>query len=402
MSSRKIQLLLALLLSQISVIQSIDAEQEPDDETEKKVLVFPEQWPTWWTVLRILLYIGQGFSSLCGVIFLSAILSNPKVRNVSYNLYLVFLVIPDLLLNFSFMIIVMFKVDEDGIFRKSWTEAVIWFVNFYYTAFFWVNFIIAHQIYNLVKKSYRRIKVAPPSTTTVLIQCLCVYTGGVLIATWCALDVPWSPMSANLDNGLFVFQSPEDGIFSKKGTYILMAIFLFIPTIYVLYVAVIMRVKNLLPTSGRTRVISLYFFRILLVFFAFYYPIIVIGIVKSRVKNPNLFYVLQCLSISMEILQALATMHIASQISDIRNAINELLEKIMHPFQKCFIKDGELTNMEKSAAQSDSDQGQGVLGILEEEEDEYEQSREKASALGKGLEEEVWDEIEKSIQGVVV
>mmetsp|Transcript_4678 Transcript_4678/g.7277 ORF Transcript_4678/g.7277 Transcript_4678/m.7277 type:complete len:313 (+) Transcript_4678:731-1669(+) len=312
MSSRKIQLLLALLLSQISVIQSIDAEQEPDDETEKKVLVFPEQWPTWWTVLRILLYIGQGFSSLCAVIFLSAILTSPKVRNVSYNLYLVLLVIPDLLLNFSLM------------------------------------------------------------------------------------------SASKEDNGLFVFKSPAGGIFSKKGTYIFIAAVLLIPTIYMLYVALMMWVKKLLPTSGRTRGISLYFFQILPVFFAFYYPIIVIGIVKSRVKNPNLFYVLQCLSISMEILQALATMHIASQISDIRNAINELLEKIMHPFQKCFIKDGELTNMEKSAAQSDSDQGQGVLGILEEEEDEYEQSREKASALGKGLEEEVWDEIEKSIQGVVV
>ena len=34
------QLILALLLSQISVIQSIDAEQEPDDETEKKVDFF--------------------------------------------------------------------------------------------------------------------------------------------------------------------------------------------------------------------------------------------------------------------------------------------------------------------------------------------------------------------------
>lgn len=413
---------LRLLFSLVLVLilaHSIDAENDLASETElvgaetpeKKVLVLPEKWPIWWMVIRILLYVGQGFSSVCAVIFVAAILMNPKVRSVSYNVYLVLLVIPDFFLNFSLMIIAILKVEEDGTFGAQWTHAIIFFTVFYYIANFWLNGIIAHQMYYLVKKSYRRVKVSPPSTKTVYMQGTVIYILSGLISLWCALQVPWSPMSSSSeDNGKFVFRSPDGGVFTKIGTYIFMATIIVGPTVYVLYVAMMMRCKKLLPKSGRTRVISLYFFRILFVFFALYYPNMIAAIVKSTVVKPNLWFILLCVNKGIEIIQALSTMYIAKQKTDISNAIDETLSKIWSFFRGLTNSFKSKSSAEPSQGQIESSQGNGAEeatkepGKVEpkpkedkwEEEDVYEYRRKTESILGEQVENAVWDEVEQA------
>lgn len=75
-------------------------------------LTFPKIWPLWWNVIRIIVYIFQGFATICAAIFLLAILSSKTTRDISYNIYLVFLVIPDMMINFSHIIIPMDRMEK--------------------------------------------------------------------------------------------------------------------------------------------------------------------------------------------------------------------------------------------------------------------------------------------------
>jgi len=138
-----------------------------------------------------------------------------------------------------------------------------------------MNCIVAYEMFSLIKDSYQRKKIDPPSVRKVLMQGVCVYTVTTIFATWFALEVPWPPYSVS-DAGTSIWSSMEGGVFSTTGTLALSIVVLSPPTLYVLYVAFTIWWKELLPRSGRTRAISLYFIRILFVFFAFYYPGIVL------------------------------------------------------------------------------------------------------------------------------
>lgn len=85
----------------------------------------------------------------------------------------------------------------------------------------------------------------------------------------------------------------KGGVFTTVGTVMLTIVLLGPPSIHVLHVAFAIWLKKLLPTSGQTRVISLCFVQILLAFFAFYYPGIATHVLKSLVKNPNIFFLMQ-------------------------------------------------------------------------------------------------------------
>mmetsp|Transcript_26768 Transcript_26768/g.40488 ORF Transcript_26768/g.40488 Transcript_26768/m.40488 type:complete len:490 (+) Transcript_26768:245-1714(+) len=284
--------------------------------------------PLWQSILTLSIYAGQAFSIICSVIFLSAILCKDTVRRVSYNIYLVMIVIPDMILNLSFFITFQFRENDDGTFNRDWSRVVIWSVSFYYTCNFWSNLLIAYQIFTLVKKSYRRIKMKAPSLNTVYIQGACVYVPSFLISVWFALEVPWSPYSTS-PNGKTVWRSPNGGVFTPKATFILVGFILLTPTIYVVYAAISMWWNKFLPRTGRTRVISIYFFRILFVFFAFYYPGMVLNFLKSSIpSSSNLWFILWFFNRLLEILQALVTIYLARQKDDIKKVTNEALSKI--------------------------------------------------------------------------
>lgn len=285
--------------------------------------------PLWQSILTLSIYTGQAFSIICSVIFISAILCKDSARRVSYNIYLVMIVIPDMILNLSFFITFQFRVNDDGTFNRDWSRVVIWSVAFYYTCNFWSNLLIAYQIFTLVKKSYRRIKMKAPSLKTVYIQGACVYVPCFLFSVWCALEVPWSPFSTS-PNGKTVWKSPKGGVFTPKVTFILIGFILLTPTIYVIYVSIRMWWNKLLPRKGRTRVLSIYFFRILFVFFAFYYPGMILNFLKSSIpSSSNLWFILWYINRLLEILQALVTMYLARQKDDIKKVTNEALSKIV-------------------------------------------------------------------------
>lgn len=228
-----------------------------------------DSYPTWWIVVSIIIWILHATVVLCGIFFLATLVSKPTIRNVSYNIYLVFLVFSDVIINAA----------------QTWYP-LIWVTVFYLCISFWINVLVATKIYQLMVKSCKRMKISPSSIKAVYIKCLCVYILAILFASWSSCNYSWSPLS--LKSNLIQFQSPNNGIFSVAATWIIMIIIWVIPSGYVLCIRLDIWRSKLLPPSGQTRrMLSLYFFRIIVILFGCNIPILIFLQVISSLSAPS-------------------------------------------------------------------------------------------------------------------
>jgi len=297
----------------------------PGVSGSQDMLILPETQPTWWLVITLILTCMQLLVAASAIFFISAILSNKKVRNMSYNLYLVFLVFPDALLNLCSATIPIARLfsGPNKAMATLLTEIWMFYTAYYYMTNFWMNLIVAYEIHKLARLSYRRIKTKPPPLRVAWMQFACVNIVSILVGVWYALPVSWSPGHVDPDTYTFAFGSPEGGLFSTMGgTVMFLALIVLVPAIYVIYVRLDLCLRKLLPTTGRTRILSLYYLRIMLVFFAFYIPNVITAIIKARVTNANAWFLLHIVRGILESSQALVTLHMASKKSDVKKALN--------------------------------------------------------------------------------
>mmetsp|Transcript_3516 Transcript_3516/g.5220 ORF Transcript_3516/g.5220 Transcript_3516/m.5220 type:complete len:513 (-) Transcript_3516:107-1645(-) len=359
--------------------------------------------PTWYKVSTVVIVIVQGLIGIYGALFVSALLLKKTVRKVSYNAYLIFLVVPDTMVNIFFFAAGVARLC--GSKELLFINGLQWVLVFYYVGNFWMNCIVAYEMFTLVKKSYQREKTNPPSLRKVLSQGSFVYTIALLIAIWYALEVPWSPYSVT-KQGTAVWASMEGGVFSTKGTILLTTGITVPPTVYVLYIAFTIWWKKLLPKSGRTRVISLYFIRILMVFFVFYYPGIAIYILKTFVKNQDIFLFMRLSNRVIEFTQALLTLHLSRKKADVNQAVEELRSNIVAFFKNCLVKPfststeqiGDITVDPKNLEGGLHEDVKPPMPVIDknwEEDNVYDDPlRKPESVQGSQIEKVVWKDIE--------
>lgn len=127
----------------------------------------------------------------------------------------------------------------------------------------WLNGLIIAQVHHVLRKSNQFIKVSPPSVSTVRKQAAGIY---VFAAGWFA----WA---------FFLYY--RGLVFFSLGQVVNIWIVTRVcmvapPLLYVIYVCVDVWWRKLLPRSGRTRVLSLYFLRVVIVFLVTWVPYFII------------------------------------------------------------------------------------------------------------------------------
>ena len=355
--------------------------------------------PTIWWVLKVVSMIGHGSVVLFQLIFLWAIISNQVVRNVSHNIYLIFLVIPDMMVNLMFLVVegtvvpITTTADRATLNFLLGPHAtfgiILWCTSFYYLTNFWLNSRMAQELYNVMIKSYRRIRVPPSSLKKVFFHCFCIYFLAAVVATWGVLPVSWSWIHTHMKDGVLIFgslSSPEEADSSKSSnevdvvfnsntrdqgenqcrTRISILIYLgitLIPTCHVLYIRYLMWKKKLFTPkiysssrslmevgrrTGQNRVrgthrnparsLSLYYMRIIISFFVFYYPNIIILIVKMAAIEKMSSKVWFCLTVVNKllfILQGLTTVCMATKKDDVGMAVKTMATSIRDNLRSC-------------------------------------------------------------------
>jgi hypothetical protein len=199
----------------------------------------------------------------------------------SYNYYLILLAIPDLALNVFLIGLYGGYVNQSYI--PDYAGHVVYafthdgeyipldyaFVFGCSTANLWMNAVVAHAVFVLLKKSHQGIRVKPPTIKKVTIQAAVVYMYGAI---------------------MFVIHFLADG--KINNTVAAPIYFIFsagIPIMYLLYVCFVILYQGLIKSlGGSLRELSLYFFRIIVVFLVVWLPAISLMVATGPVRTRDI------------------------------------------------------------------------------------------------------------------
>lgn len=253
---------------------------------------------------RIIWMVLSGISFLACTIFFLGVMSSRRTRSRGYNLYLVFLAIPDSIANLMILIRNYLSITGAPV-----SPVILIFLAsveyFYASSNMWLNAVVVRQIHLLLRKSKLCIRTTSPSVKTVCGQAATVY--------FCAAI--WFGWAFFLYSRVLLWTSVTIAIEIWFVTRLVMVL---PPLFYVLYVCWDVWWKNLLPQSGHTRVLSVYFLRVVIVFSVTWVPYYVIYEYAWRYTEPS-----PLIQISYYIgsLQGLVSVSVAMTKPDIKRAV---------------------------------------------------------------------------------
>ncbi|CAB9500471.1 expressed unknown protein [Seminavis robusta] len=220
-----------------------------------------------WTIWSILLFFVSGIIFL---VFFSVILS--PIRRNSFNLYLVYLMVPDLVFSFGCMIMCILNATKGDYWSipMCYAQSVIFIFGVAGNA--WMNAVIAYKLYEMLSFSqdFRRFK--PPTRKQVTQQALAVYAYALFVASWGVYDTDWWPHKSMIMNGNACVPVEYDTASTVFFWVVFTPAAIGLPMIYVCYVLFTVWRRGLMPPAGRRRTISIYFFRLAVVFALLWFP----------------------------------------------------------------------------------------------------------------------------------
>ena len=248
---------------------------------------------------------------------------NKKGNPFVFNLYLFFIILPDATTNGFGGFSLIWQGTHDGLLMPAICTVRDSLLFFYFYSNIYLNCFVAREIYTIVLASYQRQKVNPPSIRTCLGQVAISYLVGLIIATWWTLDVNASPFTLydrrSCDWNAGSPAEEEDPVFNDVTSSLLAFAIVFPPLGYVFWVWFRIWKRNLLPLRGRTRMIALYFCRIVLVFLGFTFPAMMLMTVRTWL-NPIEYrtarYWMQMVFFIMIPMQCLVTLRISIENVD--------------------------------------------------------------------------------------
>lgn len=222
------------------------------------------------------------FSLLVGV----SILLDRKARKNPFNIYLVFLAIPD----FTFSLCCAVTCLMNASNQEYWSG---WMCNFqnWYSVFgigcnAWINACIARELTKMLQKGDRFRRYQPPSRSYVATQALCVYVMISFLGVWGAIDAPKWPFYAGTRSGLACLPVSPDRQSTLYFWLIFIPLFAGIPSVYIICVTINLWRLKLLPPSGKRRLLTIYFGRLILVFYVMWIPTVLTLFILTPYMSP--------------------------------------------------------------------------------------------------------------------
>ena len=222
--------------------------------------------------------------AIFNIIVFSGIVSSRKTRRKPFNLYVLFLMIPDIIYTLFCAVQCATLAANTGFVSPSRCHFQSFYLIFGLTANSWLNAVIASELHRLLSFCGRRRRYFPPSLRRVTFNSLMVYAYSAILAAMGCITFPWWPHQTDLQNGLVCL--PMD--FDVMSTILFWTVFLplmsALPLMYCMWVAYDVWRKKLLPPSGKRREITIFFFRITGIFLLMWLPGIFIFYVLSGVS----------------------------------------------------------------------------------------------------------------------
>jgi hypothetical protein len=214
------------------------------------------------------------------------ILSSHKVRQNSFNVYLMYLMIPDILFSLLCGVTCLLNAINGEYWSSLMCNFQQWYCVFGIGANAWLNAVITFQLHTMLKFGNQRRRYTSPTRKTVTAHALSVYLFVAFLGTWGLIGAPWWPFHSGPPSGLACLPIEVD----RRSTIFFWSCFfpLFagIPIAYVAYVCYDIWKRNLLPPMGRRRYLAIYFGRLILVFLVMWLPTLLLLFVISTWLPP--------------------------------------------------------------------------------------------------------------------
>jgi hypothetical protein len=255
--------------------------------------------------------------------FVVACLSSRKVRSKAFDLFVVIIVIPDAILVTEFGINTIIKLSLwDGLTKPklNWQVQSVhdWVQMFYYVTNFYMNAVIAYQIFKMAKMSMKFQRYKAPSIKRILVWSGIVYLLAGLYATWFVIDAPWGMIHRReKDNKIDGY---GNDIFPKNAVIVIYFTVLIVPMVYVFGCFTYIRCNNLIDGMGNSKPLYNYFMRIMYIFIFFYIPGVVMNLLRDAYLNKEFWS-----GIFIDFLfplQSFVTLWFAAPKADIAHALN--------------------------------------------------------------------------------
>lgn len=136
----------------------------------------------------------------------------------------------------------------------------------------WLNALVAFEIHRLLDFSDRRLRYFPPSDRALICKALGVYLFAAFLASWSVVAFPWLPHKTNSVDGMVCIPVEFDRASTLFFWLAFYPVLVAIPLICVVWVTWNIKRRDLLPPTGKKREISIFFFRIVVVFVAIWIP----------------------------------------------------------------------------------------------------------------------------------
>lgn len=224
-------------------------------------------------------------------VLIPVVTSKKAMRN-PFNLYLVFLMLPDACVAFACALSCTTNAMA-GHFTSDWGC----YLQSFYLVFSigtncWLNALITWHIWRMLSSSQNFRRYKPPTHKRILKETALVYLYGAFLAGMGMLnDVSWWPHKTQLVIGAACL--PMD--FSTGSTVFFYCCFfplLFgIPVSYVCYVIYQIWKQGMLPPPGRRRTLAIYFIRLAVVFLGMWAPgLLFMFVLPHAFAHPWLFF----------------------------------------------------------------------------------------------------------------
>ena len=229
-----------------------------------------DQLTVMWSIWAVVFGTIALFTSM----IVSVICLSKRVRQSSFNCYLVFLFLPDILLIVS----CTFTCAQNAIaghYRNARTGCYwqSWYIIFGMATNTWLNAVIARELHKMLRSSQLRQHYYPPTRRRVCLESIAVYLSSTFIAALPLMSIPYLKVRAQA--GLLCipleFDLPSALFFWLFFTQLLVLL----PMTYVFYVIYDVWKRSLLPPRGLRRTLGIYFLRICVIFVVMWPPTII-------------------------------------------------------------------------------------------------------------------------------
>lgn len=222
------------------------------------------QWLGWVLIIVICLAVMLP-------LFVSIVI-NRKLRSKPFNLYLVYLIIPDLIYSGFCGITCL----TNYIYGAYTSETMCSFQSVYLvygiTSNAWLNALVVRQLYQMLQDSTNVRRYVVPTLKRVTIESLAIYLYGLVLGLLTLTELPYDALLIRGQACLPADYNRASSIFLYVVAMPLIAL---LPCGYVAYICFDIYRHRLLPPNDKRRTLVIYFCRVVVIFFVMWVPSLV-------------------------------------------------------------------------------------------------------------------------------